>query len=93
GVFRKFQRLDIPFAAGVIHENDIDFPAAAALAARVISEKPFEPVSNENEQAAREIIDSCEQVICCLDSYGSMNAANGRLRDYAQKQGKLSSLG
>ncbi|MCI7768190.1 MAG: ABC transporter ATP-binding protein [Oscillospiraceae bacterium] len=89
GVFRKLQRLDIPFAAGVIHENDIDHPIALALASCVISEMPFEPISSEKEQAARELIDKCESVICPVEGFGSMNIANERLKKYAAECSKL----
>ncbi|MBQ5332076.1 MAG: ABC transporter ATP-binding protein [Oscillospiraceae bacterium] len=89
GVFRSLQRLDIPFAAGVIHENDVDYPVARALASYVISEKPFEPISPEKEKAAMELIDKCDSVICPLESYGSVNIANERLRKYAAERSKL----
>lgn len=88
-VFRRLQRLDTPFITGIIHENDLDFPAAAALAARVISEKPFEMISEEREKEAVRLIDSCESVICPLDSFGAMNEANRRLKEYAERTGKL----
>lgn len=88
--FRRLQRLDTPFITGIIHENDLDFPAAAALAARVISEKSFEAISREREQEAVRLIDSCERVICPLDSFGAMNEANRRLKEYAEQTGKLS---
>lgn len=88
-VFRRLQRLDTPFITGIIHENDLDFPAAMSLAARVISEKPFEMISEEREQEAVRLIDGCERVICPLDSFGAMNEANRRLKEYAERTGKL----
>ena len=36
-VYRKLQRAGIPFIAGVIHSNDLDYDVAKALAAEVIS--------------------------------------------------------
>lgn len=89
-VFRRLQRLDTPFITGIIHENDLDFPAASALAAKVIAEKPFEMISEEREQEAVRLIDGCERVICPLDSFGAMNEANRRLKEYAERIGKLS---
>ena len=41
-VYRKLQRQGIPFATGVLHTNDADYQVAKELAARVITEKPFE---------------------------------------------------
>ena len=93
GVFRALQRLDIPFAAGVIHENDLDSPIARALASRVIWEKPFDPISPENERAAMELMEKCESVICPLNCFGSGNIANERLRKYAAERSKLIDIG
>lgn len=72
-VYRQLQRQGIPFAAGVIHENDIDFPVASALAAVLVTEKAFEPVSAEAVSRAKEIIRTCKRVICCPESFGTMN--------------------
>ena len=36
-VFRKLQRDGIPFAAGILWENDLDYPAAKALESEVVS--------------------------------------------------------
>ncbi|MCD7730888.1 MAG: ABC transporter ATP-binding protein [Oscillospiraceae bacterium] len=87
--YRRLQRANIPFAAGVIHENDIDFPIAKALAAKVVSEKAFESISAENERAAEEIIEGCGRVICCTELFGTSNKANERLKFYAGQLGKL----
>ena len=44
-VYRRLQRQGIPFAAGVIHENDVEYNAAKSLASVLITEKAFEPIS------------------------------------------------
>ena len=77
--YRRLQRQGIPFAAGVIHENDLDYPVARSLAAELVTEKAFEPVSEENVQRALAIMKKCDEVICCPDSFGTMNAGNKRL--------------
>ena len=53
-VYRKLQRAGIPFIAGVIHSNDLDYDVAKALAAEVISEEPFEAVTEEHLEKSRE---------------------------------------
>ena len=88
-VYRMLQRRGIPFAAGVLPENDLDYPVARALAAEVISEDPFLPVGEEALQRARMVIDKCERVICCTESFGPMNEANKALREYAAERGLL----
>jgi iron complex transport system ATP-binding protein len=88
-VFRRLQRMNIPFAAGVLHKNDIDCEVAGALAAAVIVEEAFEPVSEAHVQEALAILRTCRSVICCLDSFGTMNGANAQLLDEAKRLGKL----
>ena len=63
-VFRRLQREGIPFAAGILWENDLDYPAARALAARLITEKSFHPFSEEKRKEAEALIDRCSRVIC-----------------------------
>ena len=76
GTYRRLQREGIPFATGVIPENDLDYPVAKALAAEVITEKAFEPISAEAYEQARKSMGQCEKVICCTDTFGTMNRAN-----------------
>lgn len=66
-VFRRLQRAGIPFAAGILWENDLDYPAAKALASQVVSEKAFCRISQEASEQAKELIRTCRQVICTLD--------------------------
>ena len=65
--FRRLQREQIPFAAGILWENDIDYSAALALAAEVVSVKAFCPIAQSDMDRAKKLIDSCDQVICTLD--------------------------
>lgn len=90
-VFRRLQKLGIPFSTGVIHENDIDYPVAEVLAEEVITEKAFEPVGQEALAAAYEAMDRCPQVVCALaeEDFGTMNALNRRLLERAKEEGKL----
>lgn len=66
-VFRRLQRAGIPFAAGILWENDLDYPSAKALAVQVISVKAFHSISPEQIKQAKEIMDGCDEVICTLD--------------------------
>lgn len=90
-IFRRLQREGIPFAAGVIHENDLDYPCGAALAAEIVTERAYEPISVEAENRAREIIKRCERVIYSGCPFGSMNEGNRRLLQYSESIGKLKS--
>lgn len=87
--YRRLQRRGIPFAAGVIPENDLDYPVAKALAARVISEKCFEPISDAAFRQAMDCMTACDQVICCPQSFGTVNEKNRLLMQKAREMGKL----
>lgn len=78
-VYRKLQRKGIAFAAGILHENDIDYPVAKALAAEVVSEKPFEVIGEDTFKRAAAVLDSCAHMICCLSEFGTANEKNGEL--------------
>lgn len=88
-VFRQLQRKGIPFAAGVLHENDVDFQVARALAVRVIAEEAFEEISEEKAKEASKLMRQCRRVICCTEKFGSMNQRNEELRKEAEELGIL----
>lgn len=88
-VYRKLQRQGIPFAAGILHMNDVDYQVASALAEQVIAEKPFECISQENYDRAAELMKQCRKVVCPLKDFGTMNAANKELLSLARKLGIL----
>ena len=86
-IFRKLQRKGIPFAAGVLHENDVDCQVAKALASEVITEKAFCEISEETYQKAKSVMLKCKKVICCIQEYGPMNERNRLLAEEARKNG------
>lgn len=87
-VCRKLYRSGIPFAAGVIHENDLDFPVIRSNAAKFISAAPFEPISEAQYHQALDLMSQCESVICSVARFGTMNIRNRDLCMLAEKQGK-----
>ena len=88
-VFRRLHREGIPFAAGVLHKNDIDYELARTLACRVVSERAYERISDEVYEEARSVMKQCGRVICCLgeDGFGEMNEKNRKLWEEAEKEG------
>ncbi len=88
GLFRHYQRQGIPFYTGIIAENDLDYPVAKALSAKAVCTQSFEPVSDEMVHLAKELIDSCEQVICCRKDFGTGESYNRKLWEYAGSVGK-----
>lgn len=91
-VFRRLQREGIPFAAGILWENDLDYPVARALAARIVSVRAFERIGEEQMQQARQLMQQCDRVICMLDfAYtGSLSKELLSLLEYAREKGKVS---
>ena len=88
-VYRKLQRDGIPFAAGILYENDIDYEAASRLASEIVTEKPFEPIGTEALEKAKELVRRCESVIYAGGRIGSTNTRLNELTGYAEACGKL----
>ena len=88
-IYRRLQKQNIPFIAGVLSENDIDYQLARLLAAEVITTPAFEPISEEAFAKASEAVEKCERVIVTEFPIG---AANGRINELiaaAEAAGKL----
>lgn len=92
-VYNRLQRQNIPFAAGILQENDVEYAAASALAACVFSEKAFFPVSEETFLRAKQMLDGCKACICALTEFGPYNEKNRQLFAYAKQRGLLISSG
>ena len=65
--FRRLQREGVPFATGILYENDLDFPSAKALASQIISVKPFAEIDEASLEKAKKVIRKCGKVICTMD--------------------------
>lgn len=87
-VFRKLQRANIPFATGILFENDVDYPTAKALGAHTIAEEAFQKISDNKLNEAKEWIDQCDVVLCCREQFGFWDRENGLLLEYAGAQKK-----
>ena len=62
-VFRKLQKQNIPFAAGILYTNDVDYQLARLLASEVITEEPFAPIGEGSLQKALAAASKCKRVI------------------------------
>ncbi len=88
-VYRKLQRKNIPFATGVLQKNDIDYEAARHLANKTISEDAFESIGEERFREAVELMETCDCVLCPLQTFRETNSLNKKLLELARKTGKL----
>ena len=89
-VYRRLQRAGIPFATGILSENDLDYPAARALASEIVSVGPFQPVDKAALERAKTLLEGCDQVICALkqEDLGAWNQEMEALYDYGRALGK-----
>ena len=86
--YRMLQRCGIPFAAGILYENDVDFRVARALAASVVSARAFEPVDAETQARAAGLLDQAAYAVDCGFPRGAYNRCNEALLSRAEAQGK-----
>ena len=87
-VYRSLQRQGIPFAAGIIHENDVEYQVAKNLASELVAEKAFEPISSDSISRAFVVMKYCAKVICCIKHFGTMNIGNKRLLELFEEYEK-----
>lgn len=88
-VYRRLQKENIPFIAGILYPGDIDYQLARVLAMEVITEKPYCRMTEETYAWAAERLQTCEKVIFAGAEAGDMNQALFRLKEDAEKAGKL----
>ena len=90
-VYRNLQKAKIPFSAGILYTNDIDYHLAEHLAVSVIEEEPFEPVSDRAFERAKQMIRQCKKVINAGIVIGTTNQKIKELLVFAEEMGKLES--
>lgn len=86
-LFRHLQRKGIPFAAGILGENDVDYAPARALAVRVIAEEAYQNFTVQHYEEAKQVMLSCKRVICCQTTFGVVNELNRQLLLDAEEAG------
>ena len=87
-VYRQLQKQGVPFAAGILHENDVDCQVAAALASRVVTEKPFHEISEQTLREALDVMAGCGRILLCSVPLGPGNARMSELIAAAEASGK-----
>ena len=91
-VYRKLQKAGIPFAAGILYPGESDYQLARLLASGIISEEPYEPISDETYQKALKIMEKCGKVINAGVKVGSMNQKICQLLRIAEERRMLVSI-
>ena len=90
-VFRRLQRQGMPFATGILWENDLDYPSAKALAVQTVAVRTFSAADAEHIGKAKELIDSCETVLTVFDRTEWTKLPEGlkEILAYAEEKSKL----
>lgn len=88
-VYRSLQKQNIPFAAGILYTNDIDYRLARLLASEVVSEEPFCPIRDETYSQAVRLIEQCRGIILTEIPVGVCNSRMKDLIREAEKSGKI----
>ena len=85
--FRQLVREGEAFFAGVLHEGDVDCELARDLAADVVVEDAFEAIGDDRIREAERLLARCSRLIVCPPSFGTSNARNADLIEFARQQG------
>lgn len=91
-VYRRLQKADIPFTAGILYKNDLDYQLARLLAMEVIVEEPFEEISDAAFSSCMRAVTRSRVVIDCGIRIGSCNRRMKEIQDAARKMGKLQTI-
>ena len=88
-VYRRLQREGVPFAAGILYRNDLDYRTAKHLAVEVVEERPFEEIGDAAFGRAMELVRSCSAVINAGVTIGSCNRRMEEILKAAEEWGKM----
>ena len=88
-VYRRLQKMNIPFATGILYTNDVDYRLARLLAVEMVTEEPFREISVEAMADARALIAACGRVIMTGVPIGETNRRLEELAEDARQAGKL----
>lgn len=87
-VYSYLSRQQIPFATGLIWENDIAYPAAKAMANAVFSGKKGCLFDEDVKMQAKEALEKCKWCVCTNWEFGPLEKDNQYLYELAAEQQK-----
>lgn len=86
-VFRMLQKRRIPFAAGILFDNDVDYAVAKPLASQVFAQRAFTRITPSLYAQAEKAMLACGEVIDVGTPVGEMNRENAALLERARTAG------
>lgn len=84
--YRQLQKREIPFATGILFENDVDAQVAKALSDHVVTVPAFEPMTRDDFHRAAALLDGCRAVVDAGTPRGTLNRLNGELLKRAEER-------
>ena len=88
-VYRALQKRNLPFCAGVLYTNDLDYRLARLLASEVVTEQPFHEIGDAAFNRAMELVHKCDTVIDAGVEIGPCNRRMEGILRAARAQNKL----
>ena len=88
-VYRALQKRNLPFCAGVLYTNDLDYRLARLLASEVVTEQPFHEIGDAAFNRAMELVHKCDTVIDAGVEIGPCNRRMEEILRAARAQNKL----
>lgn len=85
--YRALQKRSIPFAAGILYENDVDLQVAAKLSDNVVTAPAFERMNKKQFDEASRLLEGCEAIIDAGTPVGEFNSFNAELIKLAESRG------
>ena len=83
-VFRRLQKDNVPFCAGILYENDVDCHLARQLATRVVSVPPFMPIPDSAVKEALALMREGDRIINAGLPAGAMDTPIRELVEQAR---------
>lgn len=85
-VYMRLNKQKIPFATGILQENDCDACFAREMTKYVVCTPPFENASDVEKEEALKLLDSCDKLIVAQQHFGTANRINESLLREAEKR-------
>ena len=85
-VYRSLQKRQVPFAAGILYENDVDCHVARMLSTGLVSAPAFRPMTDAQFEEAAALMRKCGAVIDAGTPGGELNRPNEELLALARRE-------
>lgn len=90
--YRNLQREEIPFTAAVVYINDRDYQLARIMATNMITEQPFERISDYTYERVVQAISDCDSILIPGIDIGECNIRMKELMEIAMQSGKVKTM-